>query len=73
MTWKIYQVDHVREGVIIEQKVDVHSGPGTENITVVTVHEGILVRIRGESNGWFQISLPNGWNGWLPSSAIRIL
>jgi tetratricopeptide (TPR) repeat protein len=73
MTWKIYQVDHVREGVIIEQKVDVHSGPGTENITVVTVHEGILVRIRGESNGWFQISLSNGWNGWLPSSAIRIL
>lgn len=73
LTWKVYQDAHRREGVIVEQKVDIRSGPGAENITVVTVHEGVLVRVRGESNGWYQISLPNGWNGWLPGSSIRIL
>ena len=62
-----------RQGVIVEQNVDVRSGPGKENITVVTVHEGIVVQVRSESNGWYQISLPNGWSGWLPGSSVRIL
>lgn len=49
------------------------SAPGGDSIAVVTVHEGILVSVRGESNGWYQISLPNGWTGWLPSRTLRIL
>jgi len=73
LAWKVYQENHRKQGVIVEQKVDIRSGPGVENVAVVTVHEGIIVRIRGESNGWYQISLPNGWNGWLPGSSVRIL
>jgi tetratricopeptide (TPR) repeat protein len=73
LAWKIYQEGHDREGVIIEQKVDIRSGPGMENITVVTVHEGVMVHVRAESNGWYQIILPNGWTGWIPGAAIRIL
>jgi tetratricopeptide (TPR) repeat protein len=73
LAWKVYEEGHRRQGVIIEQKVDVRSGPGAENITVVTVHEGIVVRVRSESNGWVQVILPNGWNGWLPGNAVRIL
>jgi len=73
LAYKVYQQEYRRQGVIVEQKVDVRSGPGTENITVVTVHEGIVVQVRMESNGWYQISLPNGWTGWLPGSSVRIL
>jgi hypothetical protein len=73
LAWKVYEGSHRRQGVIVEQKADVRSGPGRENITVVTVHEGIVVQVRGESNGWVQISLPNGWTGWLPASSIRVL
>ena len=72
LAWKAYQESHHREGVIVDPKVDVRSGPGTENIAVVTVHEGVVVQVRGESNGWYQISLHNGWNGWLPGRAVRI-
>lgn len=71
--WKIYEKDHRQQGIITEQKVDIRSGPGPENITVVTVHEGIKVSVRGEANGWYQVSLPNGWNGWLRRDSIRIL
>ncbi len=71
--WKVYERGHRLQGIIVEQKVDVRSGPGQENITVVTVHEGIKVNIRGEANGWYQVSLPNGWNGWLPRDCIRVL
>jgi hypothetical protein len=71
--WKIYQQHTRREAVVVEQKTDVRSGPGTENVTVFTVHEGLLVRVRGSSGGWFQVSLANGWNGWVPSKSLRVL
>ncbi len=73
IAWKVYEGNHRRQGVVVEQKVDIRSGPGTANIAVVAVHEGILVQVRGESNGWYQISLANGWTGWLPAASIRVL
>ncbi len=73
LAWKIYERNYRQAGVVIEEKSEVRSGPGTENVVVFTVHEGILLRIRGESSGWYQISLPNGWSGWLQKSSVRIL
>jgi tetratricopeptide (TPR) repeat protein len=73
LSWKIYERDYRKKGIVIEQKVDVRSGPGSENVTVFTIHEGIKVRVLGSANGWYQISLPNGWNGWLPQNHLRIL
>jgi tetratricopeptide (TPR) repeat protein len=73
LSWKIYQQDYVRQGIVVEQKADVRSGPGQENIAVFTIHEGIKVRVLSTTGGWYQISLPNGWNGWLPRDYLRIL
>ena len=73
LAWKIYDRDFRQKGIVLEQKVDVLSGPGTGNITVFTIHEGIKVQIHGSSNGWYQISLPNGWSGWLPRESVGIL
>jgi uncharacterized protein YgiM (DUF1202 family) len=73
MGWKIYQEGHDLQGVIVEPKAEIRSGPGAENITVVTIHEGVRVQIRGSSHGWYQVSLPNGWTGWLPAAALRVL
>ncbi len=71
--WKTYDRDYRKQAVVIEQKADVRSGPGFENITVFTIHEGLKIRVHDSSNGWRQISLPNGWTGWLRESDIRIL
>ena len=73
LSWKIYEQDYRQNAVVVEQKVDVRSGPGSENIAVFTIHEGITVRVHGSNNGWYQISLPNGWSGWLRKDSIRIL
>jgi tetratricopeptide (TPR) repeat protein len=73
LAWKIYQTNYSRQGIVVEQKVDVRSGPGQENISVFTVHEGIKVRVLESAGGWYQISLPNGWNGCLPQNYLRIL
>jgi hypothetical protein len=73
LAYKVYRQEYQKQGVIVDQTVDVRSGPGDQNVTVVTVHEGIVVQVRMESNGWYQISLPNGWTGWLPGRSVRIL
>lgn len=73
LSWKIYERDFRKNAVVIEQKVDVRSGPGPENIVIFTIHEGIEVRVHESNNGWYQISLPNGWNGWLPQNDVRVL
>lgn len=69
--WKSWERARDREAVILEQKIDARSGPALENVTVFSIHEGTIVRIRSENSGWHQVSLPNGWNGWVPSSALR--
>lgn len=71
--WKIYQRTRTQEGVVIEAKADIRSGPGSDNITVFTVHEGIRLQVRGTAGGWYQVSLPNGWSGWVQTQAVRIL
>jgi tetratricopeptide (TPR) repeat protein len=71
--WKTYDRDYRKKAIVIEQKADVRSGPGLENMTVFTIHEGLKIRVHDSSNGWRQISLPNGWTGWLRESDIRIL
>ena len=73
ISWKIYERDYRKKGIVVEQKVDVRSGPGNENTNVFTIHEGIKVRVLRSNNGWYQISLPNGWNGWLQQESIRVL
>src|SRR5262249_30677577 len=71
--WRVYEANHVKQGIIVEQKVDIRSGPGEQNVTVFTVHEGTKVRIRGYAPGWYQVSLANGWVGWLEGNTVRIL
>lgn len=73
LSWKIYDRDFRKKGIVVEQKVDVRSGPGIGNIAVFTIHEGLKVRVRRSSNGWYQISLPNGWSGWLSQTSLRLL
>jgi hypothetical protein len=73
LAWRIYENHFRQTGIIVEQKVDVRSGPGADNVTVFTVHEGIPIRVRGSANGWYQVTLPNGWSGWLETRSVRIL
>ena len=73
LAWKLYEQKYRQRGVVVEQKVDIRSGPGPENIVVFTIHEGSKVRIRGEASGWYQVSLANGWTGWLNRSSVRVL
>ncbi len=69
-TIQIYRQISSREAIVLSPEVAVTSGPGDENSTLFEVHEGLKVRIRNEVEGWMQVSLENGWSGWIKSEAL---
>jgi tetratricopeptide (TPR) repeat protein len=68
--WRIYWQETLQEAVILVEKADVLSGPGSDSPTLFSIHEGLKVRIENRIPDWVQISLENGWNGWVKSDAI---
>lgn len=73
LSWKVYQSVSLKKGIVIPEKVDIRSGPGIQNITVFTIHEGTSLQVHKQVNGWYQVSLPNGWSGWLPADSVWII
>lgn len=70
---KLYRTATIVQGVVLQDRVDVRSGPGQDNTTLFTVHEGLKVRIRNEQGSWYQVSLDNGLNGWVPAVALGVI
>jgi tetratricopeptide (TPR) repeat protein len=68
--FRIYQAETLHEGVVLTDKVDVLSGPSTDSPILFSIHEGLKVQIENEVEEWAQISLENGWNGWVKKEAL---
>jgi len=66
----LHRLEGRRRAVVLEQVVEVLAGPGTNNPTLFTVHEGLGLWIRGERDEWLQVSVPNGLNGWIAKEAV---
>ncbi|MEE9128234.1 MAG: tetratricopeptide repeat protein [Planctomycetota bacterium] len=60
-----------RGAIVMDEKVQGRSGPDEGHPTLFTIHEGLKVQVRKESGEWVQVLLPNGLNGWLPSSSVE--
>ncbi|HEX9639407.1 MAG TPA: tetratricopeptide repeat protein [Acidobacteriota bacterium] len=67
---KIYSDRAFEHGIVLEQKVYARSGPGANHTSIFEIHEGLKVEIHARRAGWTQISLANGFNGWVPENAI---
>ena len=70
-TWR--QLDGRRMAVVQQESVDVLAGPGPNNLTLFTVHEGLTLEVRSVREGWLQVSLPNGLNGWIDARALEVV
>ncbi len=57
--------------VVLEDSVEVLAGPGGNNATLFTIHEGTTLEIRAQRGEWLQAGLPNGLNGWLRREAVE--
>lgn len=60
-----------QEAIVMQDRVDVRSGPAADNTVLFTVHEGTRVEVRNRLEGWCQVSLPNALSGWVPSASVE--
>ena len=59
--------------VVLDETVEVLAGPGENNATLFTVHEGLTLEVRARRAEWIQVTLPNGLNGWLAVRSVGIV
>jgi tetratricopeptide (TPR) repeat protein len=60
-----------RLAVVLQDSVEVLAGPGENNATLFTMHEGLTIEVRDVRAEWVQVSLPNGLNGWVPREVLE--
>lgn len=56
-----------QEAVVIVDETILHEQPDSESRTLENVHEGLVLGVVSEGNGWVLVQLPNGARGWVPS------
>lgn len=58
--------------IVMAEKADVTSAPGTDSKLVTLVHEGLQVRIVEAREGWVRITIPGvGLGGWVPEDQVE--
>jgi len=67
---KMYRAATLRQAVVLRARVDVLSGPGEDNTTLFTVHEGLRLEVRDRQGSWSRVSLDNGLSGWVPAETL---
>jgi tetratricopeptide (TPR) repeat protein len=65
------RLDGAARAVILKPSVEALAGPGLNNASLFTLHEGTTVSIQGERDEWIQVTLPNNLTGWLPRDAAE--
>jgi tetratricopeptide (TPR) repeat protein len=70
---RIYNAVTTQNAIVLLEKVDVLSGPSVDNPTLFSIHEGLKVNVQTELNDWAQITLENGWNGWVKKESLGLI
>lgn len=73
LSWRAswLRLEGTPRAVVLKPTVEALAGPGLNNTSLFTLHEGIAVTIESEREGWLQVSLPNGLTGWVVRDAAE--
>lgn len=70
-----YQADQAKkmieaetEAIILSPRVDVKGAPTNSGVNVFVIHEGTKVQIIDERDGWVNIRIASGNEGWIPKT-----
>jgi tetratricopeptide (TPR) repeat protein len=70
---KVNREVSVKNGIIIEQAVNVKLSPDEQSSDAFIVHEGLKVKLEDEVNNWVKIRLQDGKIGWMPESNVKAI
>lgn len=62
---------HDDRAVIFTPTLNAHAGPDSTSGLLFVVHQGTVVQVTQELNGWFRIRLKDGNVGWVPDGAFE--
>ncbi|MBN2381409.1 tetratricopeptide repeat protein [bacterium] len=68
---KLDAVLYTTRGVIMVSEIEVRSGPSTSYTTLLRIHSGTRTEVLQSRQEWLQIKLENGYQGWIPGSALE--
>ncbi len=54
-----------REAVVIIDQVTLRNAPQNDAPSELDLHEGVLLDVLGQEDGWIEVRLPNGVTGWI--------
>lgn len=72
VAFRLHDARAVESGVLQARQAEIRSGPGESYATLFTLHAGTVVEVGEERGGWCRVLLPQGSQGWLPTSAVAI-
>ena len=64
---------NIKNGIVVEQSVNVKLSPGEHGGDAFIVHEGIKVKLEDEIDNWVKIKLQDGKIGWMPESDVKAI
>jgi tetratricopeptide (TPR) repeat protein len=70
---KVNREINIKNGIIIEQLVNVKLSPGYQSDDAFIVHEGLKVKLEDEVNDWVKIKVQNDKIGWIPESSVKMI
>lgn len=75
-----YQTTHAQElteaeteAIILSPRVDVKGAPTDSGMNVFVIHEGTKVQVLRQQEGWINIRIASGNEGWIPESDLVVI
>ena len=59
-----------RQAVVITDQTALRQAPQDEAASDLDIHEGVLLDVLDQQDGWLEVRLPNGVSGWVQATAV---
>jgi len=73
MTVKLNKELNIKNGVVIQNVVNVKLSPDYESNDAFIIHEGLKVRFEDKVDDWVKIRLEDGKVGWIQEEAAKVI
>jgi hypothetical protein len=61
------------EAIVLVDSTDITGSPNLDGTKLFSLHEGTKVSVVRRSSGWVQVSLPNGFSGWVREEKLGFI